>query len=221
MASPEFEALKARLNYLKSTLPKSTVLNQKQTDHVKAVVLHQHAACEQFIEDRSSQVADAALALYNNSGTMGRTAKHLCVFPLIADIKQPPDVKKIAAVFGSVKFGIFIDPSYLTSNPLQIKQLLNIGYQAYKRTWDSNNGITQKYQLKMLAALGVDIGEFDPGFVSSVNTLAKVRGEAAHTNLVVATNVADPTAVRTWTPQLISGFEALDAELTDLPNKLQ
>lgn len=221
MASPEFETLKARLNYLKSTLPKAATLNQKQTDQVKAVALHQHAACEQFIEDRSSQVAAAAVNLFDSAGTMGRTAKHLCVFPLIGDIKQPPDVKKIAAVFGSINFGIFIEPAYVSSNKLQIKQLLNIGYQAFKQTLKLNHGISKKHQLRLLAALGVDIGEFDPGFVSSIDSLVKLRGEVAHTNLVIPVNVADPTAVRNWTPQLISGFAALDAELTDLPNKLQ
>lgn len=223
MTSPEYIELKTRLNHLKSTLPKSSLtnLNQKQRDHVKAVALHQHAACERYIEERTEQVALAAVEQFTNHGIIGRTAKHLCVFPFLSEFKNKPDLHKAAAVYGSVNFGIFIEPAYVTSNHVQISKLLNVGFQAYKKMWAHNHGIAIKYQFKMLAALGVDIGEFDPGFSSSISKLAGVRGAAAHSSLVIAQTAADPTDIKNWTPQLISGFKSLDEELDRLPTLMQ
>jgi len=68
----------------------------------------------------------------------------------------------------------------------------------------------------LLALIGVDINGFDPTFKSRVASLAALRGEAAHRNIVAAQTIPAFTDLVAWTTDLITGYRNLDDEITRL-----
>ncbi|MBP2568176.1 hypothetical protein J2766_004787 [Agrobacterium tumefaciens] len=218
MPSPEYIYLRDRLQYLQTTLPPNA-LSVPEQDQMKAVAIHQHAACEQYIEQRGLAVATAAYDKFKSSKKIGRVGKYLCVFPFIASINDDNDARKASAVHGAAKCGVLMPKAFIAANLAQIEDLMHIGYGRYKAMIGKNHGISIKYQIKVLASIGVDIGEFDPDFKSSISSLAEFRGEAAHKNLVVALTMPNPATLAAWTGHLIAGFGALDEELKRLPKK--
>ncbi|WP_271896389.1 hypothetical protein [Candidatus Phyllobacterium onerii] len=222
MVSPAFKSLDVRLRYLSSNLPPAPAtpgrLTDVEKDTVAAYAVMTSAACEQFMEDRCIQIADDAVKLYNDKSKINRVAKHLCLLPFVEVTKHEKDFATLTAVIGSPGFGIAMSKAFKTSAAVEIADVLNAGYKRYKQAVNRNHGIAFKYQLKLLAMIGVDINAFDPTFKSRIEQLSALRGEAAHRSIVAATTIPALADLPIWTTDLIVGYKSLDKVLSKLRN---
>ncbi|NUB28828.1 hypothetical protein [Azospirillum brasilense] len=220
MPTSEFIELKNRLTKLALSLPDSSIsraaLTPDQEEDISFFSITAHATCEHFMEQRCLNAATKGYDDYNNTGFLGRIAKHLCVLPFVTVPKNPVELKKMSKVFGGKGFGISVTPSFHAVNNNEIKQLIHIGYMKYKQTVDSNHGMGLKYQFSLISILGLDINQFEPTFKTRVSQLANLRGEAAHKAVVAAQVIPEPSDLAAWTTDLIDGYKKLDKKLTSL-----
>ncbi|MBZ9725855.1 hypothetical protein LB554_18080 [Mesorhizobium sp. CO1-1-11] len=72
------------------------------------------------------------------------------------------------------------------------------------------------YPFNLMALIGVDINGFDPTIKSLVVSLAGLRGEAAHRNLIAAQTSPALGDLAIWTTGLIAGYRMLDDQITQL-----
>lgn len=219
----DYWTLKARLTSLIHLLPMQppagTSPSAQDVDKMAAFVILLHAECEHFLEKRAEKVADDAKAAFDGGGSLGRVAKHLCVFPFVDAPKQKPDLDKMLNVFGTSGFGIMATTKAITQNRTQYEKLLNIGYQRYKQTVSRNNGAALKYQFKLLTAIGFDIDLAGATFKSRIAQLATYRGEAAHTSVIAANISILPSTLATWPTDLLEGFAKIDRGLSSLATR--
>ncbi|MER9251463.1 hypothetical protein NKI59_06550 [Mesorhizobium sp. M0598] len=221
MVTRLFRDLEARLRHLVAQLPAqpaapATFAPPVIHDAASIYAVMTHAACEAYMEDRCKEAADEALADYTTLNKLGRIAKHLCIFPFFKPTGDTKDLEKVAPLIGVPGCGIWMKPSVVTASQPEIKTALEKGHKLYLGQITKNHGMAYNYQFNLLALIGVDIGAFDPTFKSRVSTLAALRGEAAHRNVVAAQTIPPLSDLVNWTSDLIAGYKALDKELTRL-----
>lgn len=220
MASAEYSGLKARILHLTKTLPAlgspTSSLTITEIDQIKAFAVHVSAACEHFMEQRCEFAADSAYNDFMGQQLLGRVGKHLCVFPFIEMPKDGGEIRKVVALYGSPGFGIRLNKVMINNNKRQIEDVLKIGYKKYKTTLRNNHGIAEKYQLKMMSALGLDITSFNPTFRSRITQLSDFRGEAAHKYVVAAATLPQPSDLLILATDLITGFYDVDKAISKL-----
>jgi hypothetical protein len=221
--TPEYKALKTRLRSLTHMLPPQpapgATPTSQDTDKMAAFIVLLHAECEHFLEKRALKVAENAKKDVDNGGAFGRVAKHLCVFPFIDVPKQNGAFEKMLSIFGTRGFGIMATTKAINQNRAGYLKLLNIGYQRYRQTVNSNHGAGLKHQFKLLTALGFDLDLAGATFKSRISQLASYRGAAAHTSVVAATNTVSASTLATWPADLITGFAKMDRGLTSLATR--
>jgi len=190
-----------------------------------AFVVLVHAECEFFLEQRALQVADAAKQAFDSSGSFGRVAKHLCVFPFIDAPKQNADLGKMLRIFGTDHFGVMASSNTIAQNSTDYGKLLNIGYQRYKQTVQNNHGAALKYQFKILTALGFNLDSLGATFTSRISELVVYRGAVAHSSIlspvVAANHATSPSTLATWPADLNYGFAKMDRGLSSLAIKIK
>ena len=158
--SPHYSRLSARLAYLKATLPTPAIPasgpTQTEIDSVAFCAVMAGAACEHYIEEASLAIVEASIAKFNVTSWLGRVGKYLCVFPFV-ETKNPPDIGKMAAIYGGTGFDVRMSSAFQNANGDAIKKLLNIGYQRYKHQVANNHGFALKYQFRLMCAIGFDL----------------------------------------------------------------
>ncbi|MER9105738.1 hypothetical protein NKH95_17545 [Mesorhizobium sp. M0848] len=219
MVTRLFRDLEARLLHLVAQLPAqpaapATLAPPVIHDAASIYAVMTHAACEAYMEDRCKLAADTALADYTTKNRLGRIAKHLCVFPYFKATSDGPDLAKVAALIGIAGFGILMKPAMIAASRADITRALDRGHKIYLNQITKNHGMSFNYQFNLLALIGVDINGFDPTFKSRVVSLATLRGEAAHRNIIAAQTI--PADLAVWTADLIAGYRTLDDEITRL-----
>ncbi|MDD2859809.1 MAG: hypothetical protein PHI71_01920 [Acidiphilium sp.] len=220
MPSSLYTSLQSRLNYLVTGLPAAPTpgssLTVSQKDGIAFYAVMTHAACEHYLEHRCAEIADYALNLFQTRKKINRVGKHLCLLPYVTFTNNDKDFKVVAEILGATGFGIYISKSLQTSNNGDLAAAIDRGHKAYKKTISGNHGISFKYQFKLLSYIGFDIKTFSPNFVSRVQQLADLRGEAAHKEVVAVQTLPSITDLSVWTQDLLGGYLLLDTALKRL-----
>lgn len=220
MPSGVYRTLRKRLNQLVAVLPTppspGRSLSQAQKDGIAFYAVMTHAACEHYLERRCSEIADHALDAFTARNKLGRVGKHLCLLPYVTFTKQDRDFTTVAELVGASGFGVHISSAKQLSSRAELTLALDRGHKIYQRSIEQNHGISYKYQFKLLSYLGVDIKVFSPNFLSRVDQLATLRGEAAHKGVVAAQTLPSITDLPTWTQDLLDGYLDLDDALKTL-----
>lgn len=220
MPTTEFLALKKRLEKLALSLPDASIaraaLTPEQEEGISFFSIAAHATCEHFMEQRCLAAANKCYDDYNNSGFLGRVAKHLCVMPFISVPKNIAEIRKMSQVIGVSGFGISIEKGLENSSAREISQLIQLGYKKYEQAVRNNHGMGAKYQFSLISIIGLDVSRFDPTFTTRVSQLASLRGEAAHKPVVAAQVIPEPSDLAKWTTDLVAGYKQLDSDLTRL-----
>lgn len=193
-------------------------LTVAQKDGIAFYAVMTHAACEHYLERRCAETADHALAMFNGSSKLRRVGKHLCLLPYVTFTKQERDFKTVAEILGAAGFGVHVSKTIQASNHADLAAAIDRGHKAYAKAISDNHGISFKYQFKLLCHIGFDIKTFSPNFVSRVDQLANLRGEAAHKEVIAAQTLPSITDLPIWTQDLLDGFLFLDAALKRLRN---
>lgn len=220
MPSGLYKSLRKRLTHLVATLPAvpapGASLTVSQTDGIAFYAVMTHAACEHYLERRCAEIADHALALFNSRNKLRRVGKHLCLLPYVTFTKQDRDFKTVAEILGAPGFGIHISNSIQMSNQADLAAAIDRGHKAYTKAIGDNHGISFKYQFKLLCYIGFDIKTFSPNFVSRIDQLANLRGEAAHKEVIAAQTLPSINDLPLWTRDLLDGYLLLDDALKRL-----
>jgi hypothetical protein len=100
-------------------------------------------------------------------------------------------------------------------NQQSVSQLANTTYEKYINRVKSNNGITEKYLIKLMAPIGVNVTAFDSLWLNDLNEYGRFRGTAAH-NGTAATAVNSPADEKAKLTNVVSGFEHLANEMASI-----
>lgn len=219
----EFLTLRKRLTDLVGLLPPApSPLGPlpSDIDQMSAFIVLSHAACEEFTEVRALQIATAAKDVFEGGGALGRVGKHLCIFPYLDLPRKRVDLERLSRIVGVSQFGILATSEFVTANRADLTRLVKMGYDRFKASVDNNHGADFKYQFKLLALIGLDLRSMGSTFSSRIEELARARGLAAHTSLVAATTLYDPTILSTWPADLIAGYKKMDLRLETLAKRV-
>ncbi|MED5524627.1 MAG: HEPN domain-containing protein [Pseudomonadota bacterium] len=137
-----------------------------QTDlqHLKlqSYILLCHSALEQYLEELGLSAAKKARSIFTSSGTITKTLVALISSKIVDDL---PDKSKAKLT------------SELSSN---IEVFSKEAFNRYRSVVNSNNGIVDRDQKKILIPIGVDPETIDIVLMNNLHTFGAKRGDVAH-----------------------------------------
>lgn len=137
-----------------------------QTDlqHLKlqSYILLCHAALEQYVEDLGLDAALKSREIFSSTGILTKTLVALISSKLVNELSEKSK-SKIS--------------SELVSN---IDEFSKEAFNRYRSVVQSNNGITDRDQDKILMPIGVDPLSVDVVLRSNLNSFGQKRGDVAH-----------------------------------------
>jgi hypothetical protein len=164
------------------------------------------AEIEHFIEDRCVEVAKTALASWRARRHLSQTILHLAAF---SGMRFPPPPDTVNPTPGFQK-----DWDDLVSPNHRIDRCVS-HYVRY--VTKENNGVREKNLMKMLVPLGIDPRMVDQTFISRLDNLASLRGDAAHLSTRHAVRIGvDPATELKRVTDLKTGLRAVDATIDAL-----
>lgn len=170
----------------------------RQLDRTRGFRLLAHAEIESYIEDACLAFAERVCAAWNSDRT-GRSS----IAALLASLEEA------RAQNGKVGNADGLTPLSPTSTPvnnLNVEKALNL-YRVV--VIDRNHGIKQKNLMQMTARIGFLATEFDPVWLTHMDSFGTARGVVAHTSGRTQTP-PDPRTESETVAAVVSGLRILD-----------
>lgn len=167
----------------------------KQQDSIRAYRLLCHAEFESFLEDRSIEIADAALQTFKAKNRTGHALASLMTFSPLSP--QSP-------------------PASLGWNGIDrpINRVHRVVSQFKAMVSSGNHGIKEANVIAMLYPLGFTETNLDTTLLATLNSYGKNRGSTAHQAAHTQQPIDPVSEVKTvrW---ILTEFEALDATFSE------
>lgn len=157
---------------------------------LQSYILLCHSALEQYIEDLGLHSAQSARSIYTNSGIITKTLVALISSKIITDIPEKSKIK-IAADISS-----------------DIEEFSREAFNRYRAVVQSNNGIVDRDQKKLLIPIGVDPATTDLVLMNNLHAFGAKRGDVAHKFIVHRTDTL--SSVETDLTTIQAGIIAYD-----------
>ena len=166
-----FSNIRERIDKITKEFSFDKKLNLDDIDNyqelTKAYIVLIHAELEKYFELLSLSIIKNAINEYRQSGQIAPSLLALCSSNL----------------FSFTYPKLFDDDNIKDYNSIEKK--LNQNYTKLVERIKANNGITEKYLIKILWPIGVEKDDLDDSLLHLLGTLANSRGRIAHTGLTI------------------------------------
>lgn len=200
MSSARYKYLTGRLGELRRRLlPKefspTGAYNMQQYDKVRAYRLLVHAEVESYLEDRARDVATSAY----NKWLRDHRPRSVLISLLAFHLQQEGlSAQKLREVLGGSRR--HTDDSVKSAN------------QSYNKMLSDNNGIKEENVLRILLPLGIEAGDLDSAWLTTIHDFGRKRGETAHTSIRTQ-QPPDPESELRIVSEIVGGLRKIDQKL--------
>lgn len=166
-----------------------------------------HAEVEHYLEDRVREIALHALSLWKVSEQVSAPLLALVAFSgRLMDL--PPDSLSPSQKSAATKH----------DEQLQLGERVNAASKCFFAMLGQNHGVKEPNLLRLLIPIGFKHSDFDPLWLTTMNTFGEARGEAAHSSAKVGkvTHPPDPQSEHKTVQTVMVGLKDIDKKLTDL-----
>lgn len=166
-----------------------------------------HAEIESYLEDRSVEVATAALRNWKANKYIGRTS--ICLIAFIGRMMEDPPSSFSPEQPTQIS---------LWDNKLHLDRKLEHASRVFHQAIRDNHGVKEANILRLLLPVGIDANDLDPVWLSTMNTFGKLRGEAAHTSRTKwkTSQPPDPESEYNTVIDIVVGLRKIDESLNKL-----
>jgi|ERR1700674_244880 len=185
---------------VKRFLPKRLTgpFSDRQHDLARGFRLLAHAEIEAYLEDRSRDVARAAVRQFKVDGKPRPVVWSLVSFQLVKGELTENHLRD--------HYGGTVD---------HLESVVTKAYNSYEYVLLQNHGIRETNVLKMLLPIGFARTEIDTTWLSTMDSFGTNRGETAHTSYK-PTQLVDPATEKSTVDAILKGLAVLDAVFTRL-----
>ncbi|WP_214684811.1 HEPN domain-containing protein [Exiguobacterium sp. s155] len=195
--SPEYENLIKRLDEIENNYEIASMmavppydLTSKQLDMCRGYRLLCHAEIESYIEEK-------ALTLLNYSREIWRKSSevNIVIVSLLANFR-------------------FIENKNGQQNMTTTTKIYKI-FKEFEGVIENNHGIKQKNIFNLFIPLGIEENEFDPAWLSTMDTYGSKRGETAHSSFQTQQPI-DLSTEKSSLLIILSGLLYLDKKVLEI-----
>lgn len=169
----------------------------KASVHIRAVSFRMliHAEIESFLEGRASDLAGAAMAVWNSRRIASDVTVGMLAFGGIETARPP------GRLGGD-------------SNNQKAYEDLDVAFQRANNVWrhelKNNHGVKEANVLNLFLPLGIQPTSLDSTLLADLSSYGALRGEVAHASSLSAATLADPKTEFDKARQLIDDLRKLD-----------
>lgn len=189
--SRKLKQLEARITFLeREILPASKIhgnYTKKEQDLIKSFILLSHAEIESFIEDIAKEKIQTSLQNWNTNRNKSNCLKSVLAF-----------------IGGEINFDNDGNSKLLTH------RMNRIVAHYFSSVIDKNHGIKEANILKILLPLGIELGEIDVTWLSTMNSFGATRGMFAHASNRVHSAIDRNTILNQLKTQILPELEVID-----------
>lgn len=214
MASARYTALSARVKELRRCLlparfSKFGIYHDPARITVRALSFRvlAHAEIEAYFEERTLEIANAALMAWSTQGHVSRTTLSLLGFSGL-NMALPPDTLEAPGENQRKSW----------PEKTQIETRLKNAVDAYVRyVRVDNHGIRERQIMAMLLPIGIAPSDLDPLALADIDNFGRIRGEAAHSSTAGQLTVGiDPGAEFKTAKEIVLHLAPIDTFLETL-----
>jgi hypothetical protein len=166
-----------------------------------------HAEFEEYIETRVWELAFSSVKALETTGRVNRVVACLIAFSG-KKLEYPPEM---LAPPGGI-------PRSLWDEKLEFVEKAKSSLTTFKSIIDQNHGIREKNLLALLLPVGIEPGQLDVTWLSTVDSFGQQRGTVAHhsASSYRATLLPDPQTELNTVRKILTGLRDIDKRLNKL-----
>ena len=195
------EILQLRRNLLPKKFRSSSQYEQEDITKTLAYRVLVHAEIEEYLEDRSRDIALAAVKAWKDRNQASKTLLALIAFSGCI-MEKPPNSMSPE------------QPSQVGQwdEKIKLSKKIDLAMNAFNYVLNNNNGIKEENIVRLLLPIGVDCGELDTVLVADLNSYGIRRGLVAHHRFESyrTTEQIDPKEELKKVMSLVEGMASID-----------
>ena len=195
------EILQLRRDLLPKKFRGSGQYEQETITKTRAYRVLVHAEIEEYLEDRSRDIALAAVKAWKDRNQASKTLLALIAFSGRI-MEKPPNS---------------ISPEQQSQvgqwdEKIKLSKKIDLAMNAFNYVLNNNNGIKEENIVRLLLPIGVDCGELDTVLVADLNSYGIRRGLVAHHRFESyrTTEQIDPKEELKKVMSLVEGLASID-----------
>jgi hypothetical protein len=167
----------------------------QQYDKVRAYRLLAHAEVESYLEDRAREAANNAYKKWRVDHRPRAILISLLAFHLQQEVLSPQKLREV-----------------LVGTRQHTDDSVKSATQAYNRMLSQNHGIKEENILRILFPLGIEAGDIDSAWLTTVDAFGTNRGETAHTSIRTQ-QPPDPAGELRVVSDIVAGLRKIDQKI--------